>query len=164
MFAFIPRLWYRHNQSVELQLHVSHSRCVFASYFHVCGKIKCAYIEIKVICTCISIYSVWVCVCVCKHAYARVCADILCNNISDESGINCQRLAPLMLLFLPLWQLCWTVRSSTGDTKKILWQSSSLLSWRCNLAASGLANAMNPLSLLRYQLSASFSRDITILS
>lgn len=98
-----------------------------------------------------------------KRACAWVCADILRNNISNESGINCQRLAPLMLLFLPLWQLCWTVQGSTADTKKILWQLSSLLSWRWNLTASGLVNVMNFLFLLHYQLSASFSRDVTIL-
>lgn len=101
------------------------------------------------------------CVCICIST--RVHVDILCNNISDERGINCQRLAPLMLLFLPLWQLCRTVQSSTGDTKKILRQSSSRLSRHCSLTLLLSVNLMNPLSFLHYQLSASFTCDITIL-
>ena len=112
---------------------------------------------------CISIYCTCVPQCIDACAHVWVCADILCNNISDESGINCWRLAPLMLLFLPLWQLCWTVQRSTGDTKKILWQSQRLLSRCCNLTASGLVNVMNLFSLFHYQLSASYICDTTIL-
>lgn len=130
------------------------------------GKIHCvhrdkSYLYASVWKLCVYFYLLWVC----KYAYTSLHMHECVQTFfaSDESGINCERLAPLMLLFLPLWQLCWAVQSSTADTKKILWQSLSLLSLHCNLTASGLVNVMNPLSSLRYQLSSSFSRTITIL-
>lgn len=51
------------------------------------------------------------CVYIFLSSYPCICADIICNLISKESGINCRRLASLRLL-LP----CCCC-DSTADTK-----------------------------------------------
>jgi len=139
--SFNPWLWFRHNQSVETQLHVCVCVCVS---LQVCDLIVFPCVWERIVCPVLCV-SVWrTCACMAIYSvYGWVCADILCNNIADKSRINCQSLAPWMLLFL-----------------QILWQSSS---WRCNLAFSRFGER-HEASLLAPMSSASLGGDITIFS